>query len=138
MHRFGETHQDWADDLCSTSAGHELVCDVTSLEARKDQHVSAALQQTNWVGFLNDFRDDSGVRLHLAVHHQPRFSLPDDLHGLPDLFGRRVLGAPKVGKREESNTGLYVEPTSHFGGADRDLGQFLCPWFDVDLTVCEK
>ena len=76
--------------------------------------------------------------MHLAVDHQIRAE-PFDLCGsVGDLARSRVGSVAEVGKAEHGNARFDAQVLHGVGRQDRDLGQGVFVWLDVDGGVRQE
>jgi hypothetical protein len=68
--RLREAGQQRADGFGAADALQQLVGDVAGFQVGKHQHVGAALERAERVGFVEDLRHHGGIGLHFAIDHQ--------------------------------------------------------------------
>src|SRR5208283_5401273 len=136
--RLAHPHENGTDGVGATDLGQQLVSDVGGIEIWADQHVSATLERAERIQFLQHFRGDGNVGHYLAIYHEGRVRLVQEIHSFANFLAKRVFGAPEAGKREHRDPRYDVETPSRFGGAEGNFRQIFRRGIDVHGGVSHE
>src|SRR5687767_588865 len=127
--------EDRPDRCRSTKLVEELIRDVTGTQVRKYQHVGWFLQGAERITVPENPLVERAVCLHLAIDHEVRVALPNELDRAGYFLRIRMSDRAEVREAEHRNPRLDPEGANDAGRGVGDLRELLVRRVDVHGRV---